>query len=629
MANKLTYSEIIDRANYYREDVGLRELHQAAKNYWYPLFNMSHVPSLPQFFTKGAQMAMNAPDLMTFSQGLLADFDSYQSITNVAAKAETGSPTQAMKDQADKIERFAAVLRSDLSDDGALQRGRLWLMGFSAYAVNILRCTDDGWAVDQPAFDSCYFPVTTIKARPAIMIRDYEMLATKAVNLYTDDLEEKKPGKVNGKWDWVPLSYETPTQYPQSPNHTGGSSKFAEMVRVIWLDDGENIYHVLMNSSASDDPKGEKGGQVVYDTPNLTGGCSGLYVAGASTEMTETIDRIGPCHLPLMQDVLNLNLLTAMEATMMIQARPDLAVEYSPEQIVAATQAGILVPLGEKAVAQNIEVESDGGQSVLHFGGKPIPLAFAPSESRKMLMEQWVNTRDRYYAEWRQPTDQGTVGDARANVYLSATEAIYRRQTTQLKLSDWADTTLVNMALHTIVEREERRKSNEPGYEDDVARQKTYTRHARGGETGGYGELSAGQGVSLTAADLIDFDFDLHIATKAETESDRRARIANGMQEVAWNITAEYQVVEKAYIDATAQYKILAKDLGRRQLRPIATSTLWPIFCHFMLEKYGIDMSAINPGPVPSSAAPAGAGTGPSPMPAPSIPGPGSSGPPQ
>lgn len=598
--SKLSVAEIMERHEYYSADQGLKELHAAAENFWHPLFTMAHTPLLPQFFTKGAMMSMNAPDLRTFMQGLLADYDSYQSITNVAARGKDGGdPTQPMKNQADKLERYASVLKSDFSQDGWLQRDRYWSMGIGPYAVNILRCTDDGFQVDSPSPLSCYHPVGNGEVqRPAMMIRDYEMLASKAIELYTDKDDKKKPGKKNGKaWDWVPLSFEAPTQ----GGKVGSGGKFAEMVRVIWLDDGETIYHVLMNSNSKDATV--EGGKIVYETPNLTGGCSAIMIAGEATPLTEILDRIGPTHMPLMQCVLNLDLLTSMEATMMVQARPDLAVEYSPEQITAMANAGILVPTGENAVAQAIEAESTGGQTVLHFGGKPLALAFAPNESRKMLMEQWVNTRDRYFADWREPTEPSTVSQATVNVYLAARDAVRRRQSTQLKLSDKADTMLINMAFHTIVEREESRKKNEPGYEDDPARQKSYSLHAHGGETGGYGELEAGQSVTITAADLVDFDYTLTVSTTGQTESDRRATMANGMQEVAWGLTALSQVIGKAYVDETAQMKTLAKDAGLRLLRPIAMQALYGIFADKMKFK-GIILPPLTP--------PTGAPTGPS-----------------
>ncbi len=595
---KLTSAEILERHAYYTNDVGLRELHDAARNYWHPLVTTAHVPDLPSFFTKGAMMSMNSPDLQTFMQGLLADFDSYNPIVNVSPHGQDGgNPTQVLKERADKLERFAAVLDRDFDNDGALTRNRIWSMGFSAYAVNILRVTADGWEVDSPAFDSCYFPVGNGACqRPAIMIRDYEVLATRAQELYSDDVQKRKPAKKDGaEWDWVPLSYEVSTQRNAQVMAGGGANKFAELVRIIWLDDGENIYHLLMNRSAADDPKGEAGGLIVYDAPNLTGGCSGLVIAGDATPLTESIDRIGPAHRPLLTDILNLNLLNSMEATMMVQARPDLAVEYSPEQIAAAAAAQILVPVGGQAVMQDIAAESTGGQTLIHLPGRATPLTFAPNESRQILREQWRTDRDRYMGEWREPAQPAVISQATVSVYLAARDAIRRRQSTQLVISDWARTTLVKMALHTIVERETSRAKNEPGFESDSARQKSYTRYARGGEQGAFGELSPGQGATITAADLIDFDYDLKVTTTGQTEADRRSIMTNGMQEVAWGLTSLAQVQDKAYVDGSAQRKALAEDAGLRLLRPIAMQALYGIFADKMRLKGGIVLPPLTP----------------------------------
>lgn len=625
---ELTYDELIERADYYRHDTGLIALHNAARNYWHPLVKGTHRPTLPDFFTRGAMVDMPSPDLDTFMQGLLADFDSYQSITSVSARGvDGGAPTQALMNQAEKIERFATVLFGDLSNGGRLQRSRIWSMGYGPFAVNALRLTTDeegnpDFVVDDCDPFSCYFPVSGSPDRPAIMVRDYEVIASKAIAQYSDKAQKRKPAKnVSGAWDWVALTDDSAAQQPDASPRQGSGKAFAELVRVIWVDDGDNIYHVLMNKTAAEDPEMKSGGKIVYSEPNLTGGCSALIVAGRETPMREVMDRISPAHLPLLTCTYNLNLLTAMRGTRMMQIRPDLAVEYSPEQIQAAVAAGILVPAGQAAVAQSVEIESSGGPVALHYGGKVIPWQFAPNEDMVALAEQWTTTKDRYFADWRQPTDQATVADARVNTYLAATEAIYRRQTTQLKASDWADTMLVKMALNVIKESEERRKGKEPGFESDPARMATYTRYARGGEATSSGEIEAGHGVTLTAKDLEDIDYELSVATKSQTESDRRAVIANGMQEVAWKVTGLRQVIEKAYVDGQSQMQYLAEDNGLQQLEPLATQVLYSTFQQYVQETGGIMLPDLNTLAQPAASG-GGGGTGAAPMQAPSIPGP-------
>lgn len=531
---ELKYAEVSERVEWLESDAGLKELKARAKNSWDPLTKMTYVPNLPDHMTRRITVAMNSPRLIDLRDGLVSDMASYKAIVGVQPFGKNGAPTQEDKDRADTVERGMAVVRARFNEGGKLRTSMLTQQLLGPYFVAIMSVGDPTgdfpWEVLIPDIHSCSFPVKAAPYRPPMMARRYRQLVRDAERAYSQRPRTARYDanlrRRNGKWMWEPLGDDVDSQ--GGSIRTGGDPKYGEECEFIWYDDGEYVYHIALNE--------DKTGEVVYCEKNLVGGCSALVVSGRVTEYRDARDRLGPALMPILQTTLNRNLVRSMRATASMNAKPDVIVEMTPEAFTQARDAGMLT---------QVQLE-EGNPNLVHVGGKPTPWVIQPNLDLDKLDEGWKEEEMEYVSAWKEPTDPSTVSDARANTYLTAVEAIRRRQTPLLKDGDWLEANLLKMVVHSIKE---------------LDREFTFRASSGVGISGG--EMGAGTAVTIGPANL-DFDFDVTVTTKATTDSEMRARHDFLMLKVADGTGTLEEVIEAEYPDATAQIERLAIDSGYR-----------------------------------------------------------------
>jgi hypothetical protein len=533
---ELDYAQVMERWEWLDNDSGLRELQERDRTKWAPLFQQSYKQELPSHMSRGITVAMPSPRLIDMVDGLGADMASYKSIVTVQALGKDGPPNEVDKKRADKVERALSIIRNTFNEGGKLRREMLHLQLVGCFFAAELHVKDAAksnmpWSVEFPDRLSVKFPVKGSPLRPVMAGRKYKQPVREAEKRYSQMPRTKRYKdnltRKNGAWKWEPIADDVNVQ--DGLSRQGGDAKYGEEAEFLRYDDGEYIYHIALNDDG-------KGGEVVYCEPNLTGGCSTLIVCGSPTPYREPKERLGPALKPVMQTVLNRNLLTSIRATRGLNAKPDLTVEMTPEAFESAKDAGML---------QQVQM-AEGVPNMVYVGGKATPWALMPDPDLDALAVQWREEEMEYVSAWKEPTDPDTVGDARANTYLTAVEAIRRRQTPLLKDGDWLETNLLKMVIESI-----RRLGREFHLvaTSDMALSK--------------GEMSAGTAITIGPADL-DFEFEVNVTTKAQTESELRARHDYGMIKVADGTGTLEEVIELEYVDSTAQIQRLAIDAGYR-----------------------------------------------------------------
>src|SRR5690606_23035538 len=91
-------------------------------------------------------------------------------------------------------------------------------------------------------------------------------------------------------------------------------------VEMLWLDDGEYIYHIAQNPGAGLQQNGEEdgtlpGGELLWRQPNPTGRVTAFIIPGNLTPARRPEDRYEPFLLPLMQVVMHMNNIRSTRAT--------------------------------------------------------------------------------------------------------------------------------------------------------------------------------------------------------------------------------------------------------------------------------------------------------------------------
>jgi len=538
---KKNYAEVMEIVSYYENNADLKDLHARARS-WDALTQMRYTAKLPEHMTRGITVDMPSPRLINLRRSLMSTMTSYSSIVTVAPNAD-GTPNGELKTKADKVERGLSVARATWNAGGLLRADEYHQQLLGAYFVGIMSCgdiTEGGmpWTVLRPDPLSCFFPVSGAPDRPKYMARRYTQMVREVQEKYAGvkrtEHEKAKPVKRGGKWDWEPLGADVAKDSGTSSLGTsGGDSKYGDVCEFVWLDDGEYIYHIALNDD-------KKTGEIVFCAPNLVGGCSALVICGDPTPSREVKEMLGPAFKDILQTTLNLNLIRSIRATKSLQAKPDLVVEMTPEAFAIAQDGGLL---------QQVQMEQ-GVPNMISVGGKPVPWKMEPDLDLDKLEANWIAEQAEYINSWREPTDGKTVADTTANAYLTAVESIRMNQTSLLKHADWLEAEFCKMALHSLKE-----------YGRPVAM------YASEAVTMKNGEIAAGGGVVLDPSD-IDFDYTVNVTTKAQTDSDLRAREEHGMWRVSQGIGSREEVVEASYVDSTAQLSKLAKDAAYRYHEP-------------------------------------------------------------
>lgn len=324
--SNLNASEVTEIVN--ALDMDFEVLRADARNR-YDLYALRRDPYVPDEIAREGKLRMLSPLLIHAAQSIRADILMNPTEFTVfpLARERDGSIAQKAEKLAENLERSLAVNWGRLNEGRAIDMDVIWHQLVSPFAVLMLEF-QELFIPDQPEWmdDKAYAklvsdaehthlpwhltvpdPLTCSwvekDGRPVIFARRYKMLVRDLEAAYS-----KAPGSVNPDANLVldgDVLKWVSDDYTRDVSHYKAGFK---EVDVMWLDDGENIYHVCQHP-------GKQVSELLWRGPNPTGRVSAFIVPGNTTPSRKPEDRYEPFLLPLMQSVMQTNNLRSMRAT--------------------------------------------------------------------------------------------------------------------------------------------------------------------------------------------------------------------------------------------------------------------------------------------------------------------------
>lgn len=243
------------------------------------------------------------------------------------AREDNGTISGKMIGLAENLERSLAVIWGRMNEGRRIDREIIWHQLVSPFGVMVLEMNQyeapdqPEWMSDEDYLElsratenefmpwSIYLPDPMTcswlerDGKPVVFVRRYKMLLRDLEGEYskrTGSINPEANLKLDGnQFKWVSDDYTRDSSMVK-----GG---FLE-VEMLWLDDGENIYHVCLNP-------GSKSGQLLWMCPNPTGRVTAFIVPGNLTPSREPHNRYEPFLLSLMNSVSTMNDLRSTRAT--------------------------------------------------------------------------------------------------------------------------------------------------------------------------------------------------------------------------------------------------------------------------------------------------------------------------
>ena len=508
------------------------------------IYNLQMEEDLPEHFTRGPTQAVRVATLNRLASGILADTRAFsRSVTVVPTLPPYTMEAQKGDEQ---VEKWLAMLFARQDEGKRFTQDMRWHLLLDSYCCPLVRCGDpkqpDRWTFEIPEPLTCAFPMRSAPFRPSVFAREYKMLARDVEKRwggergYSDDW--KPYMKADGAWSRCAVTDDYPVDHITHGNLKG----LATEVTIRELDDGENIW--VSVSGGGDKTKDH---MLVSKIKNLTGGCRAVVVSMGATPQRDKY-AYQPGLYPVYQLMLLLNNLRAMRASRSANAKPDVLVNASPEQVAAMGQASGDPAAFMRFVEQVRQFQTEGGPQFIYLPGDAKPWELLPDpELDKMIIdikEELAETVSSY----QQTANEKVIQEANTNVFLPYAENVRNKQAPLLDQTDWATKMLLEMVLHSL-----------SAYGDKVPY------YATGEEVHGeYRSIQRGETVELDAGS-IDLDrIQVRVATQAITAAERRALIQDYAYRESIGVSSHMETLTAGagYSDGQEQAAELAKDAG-------------------------------------------------------------------
>ncbi len=539
----------------------------------YQLYSMIETPALPEHMTRFGQVDVPSPMLIHAASSLRADM--MMNPTEVTATplgaGPNGEVTRAHRDKADNLEKVGAILWGRLNDGREIDASTIWHQLVSPYGAMILHCTDVempqepesdaeykkamdewerarfNWWVETPDPLTTFFPVNGLARTPVIAARRYTQLVMETEKLYSRRRGEYRSADLRmneyGRFDFVPISDDS--QVTES-RYVSGKGIF-EVCEMLWLDDGQNIYHVALNKVPRGRKPGSAGGVIVSKTPNLTGGCSVIIVPGNPVPLRAAVDHFEPFLWPLMQVIKNINRIRSMRATTSQNiTHPQSHMPLSPEVIKARGDAGVT------GLPDPLTWE-EGFAATPYTWAEAKAWPTGTDQDMDKLEQSFWQELPRYLPSTLELLDPQVLSQSTATAFLNVVESTIRRLGPMTALYDRGIAETLKKVFYSIRHH----------YKDD------YWYFAEGGEMYGQGKsLTRGAAFKLGPDDL-DFPFTLRVTTRSMTQAQAHAQFQAWAEKYAAGISTREEGLDAAnYTDKAAQIKALAIDSAVEELTP-------------------------------------------------------------
>lgn len=341
-----SFSEIVEIATALERE--FEQLREDARNR-YGIYTLRNEPVLPEDIAREGQVNILSGLVIKSAHSIRSDLLSNPTEFSVVPLGRDQYGRVPVKDQkkSDTLERTLAAIWARMNEGRWVDSEIIWHQLMSPFGVIILNTvdldlpdqgdmTDDEystkidqimanyvpWSIEVPDPLTCAFYEKN--GKPTLFIRRYKAIVRDVQNTYSKNRGSPQPDKNlrlnKGNWEFLSDDYER-QDFKQV-----ASDEFRE-VEMIWMDNGEMIYHVVLN------PEDGKG-QIVWSGKNPFGRVSAFIVHGSTSALRDPEDRFEPFLWPLIQVVKDINYVRTMRATASRNlAGPNNYIPLTPEMI--------------------------------------------------------------------------------------------------------------------------------------------------------------------------------------------------------------------------------------------------------------------------------------------------------
>ncbi len=573
----LTAAQVKETVDWLEHDSDHVKMREAAKSR-HDLVNMLKVPEMPEHITRGVGVAEPSPILIWLRDNIAADLLPYPTDKTVTP---FGTNTD-MQEQADKIEKWLALFHIRVDEAKRITSDGRDHQMLSPYFAMILRCgamdEDFPWSIEIPDPDTCYFAIERAPFRPPVFGRRFKQLVRDAEKAYSGKKNYKNGTWDNkaGLWQFMNGEWRMGSDHPVtgSPSNPAGSDRFV-MKEFYELHEDEMVYIVGEGDEG-------KNPEILWQGKSWTGGPSVVIGTGTYSSVGPVSERLRPMFWPAMQAVNAINRIRALRASRSEANKPDMLVERTPEQAMAASATGNMPGLQAED-----QVLNNGGPSLVYVNGKSTPWNMEPDPDLDKREQSWWTELNRYIDSISEVTEPEVIKDVGVNSYLTNLESRKRKRAPMLANLDWCWNEIFKMAIRSIGEY----GKEFPLYatSDDI--------HVK---------LKKGQSETIGPKDVADFEksFWLSTETRSTTEAEKRARIQDWVYNKQIGIATQIEGVDIAYQDRMRQVEQLFIDLGVSANQDWVKAQVVTQTQERIRLRGGVDIGGVGAPPVPQGPPP-------------------------
>ena len=562
-----SYSEITEQASAIFNS--FKDLHDDARRR-YSLYTLRRSPVIAEDIAREGQVNVLSPLIIHSAHTIRADLmmNPTEFMVTPLARDTGGSIIKDHVRKGDNLEKALAILWSQVNEGRRVDREIIWHQLVSPFGVMVLeaeepRYPDQGnlsndeylnlierhklemlpWNISTPDPTTCAF--TEYRGKPTVFVRKYKQLVRDVERNYSrrkstphHDADLKLGSDGVFKWEKISEDYDR-SSYRQGVNSI-------REVEMVWLDDGENIYHVALN------PGAPQTGTVVWEGKNPFGRVSAFIVGSNVTPMRNPEDRWEPYLWPLMQTVEQLNVIRTTRATAARnESGPDDYIVMDPQTIQLFEKMGKELPMFQQFKRNNNEVpylygkmESRVSQTSIDFDKLEMRLN---EDLQRFLPSSFVNV-----------LDPAVIKAATASAILNAAEAGLRMYGPLMSAYDAQIKEVMEAILHCA---EFHFKGEE------------FSFYSSGEEMARGKNIKAGSGYALSDKNL-DFPYRLTVKTRSMTQAQASAQYDLALKQrtlpdgTPGPVTLGDLIDAANYSDKAAQLEAIASEQILRSIDP-------------------------------------------------------------
>lgn len=538
LLKKLTGEEASKEVDALFQSAPMQAYHRAIPNYR-ALTLVRLDPDLPEDFARGVTGSLHSTRIFRIAQRIKSKAAGYPRFTDAIARSlRTGVPTQALMDKADRLGRTLTALNAELDAGMRVSndtRDFQFIDGWTAWQLHKRKQPDGTFKFEVEVCDPLTCAFTEMSGgtyRPKRFARKLRMTVERVKAAYGKYGELKVK---NGVPDWTPISVARPEEDGPATAATGNGQQDdnkpdAELLVKIY-DDGCHIYHVVCDSNG-------KSPQRVWCQRNTTHkpGEAPEYFAAAVVVPGNTVayggdgEKMLPVLWGIENIVNNLNLVNDIRMTTAMRHRPGTQIviaDKTPEEIERLKELQAIRPAAA----------TDGTDVLVYAAGDKVqPWEVVSNDDLDKIIAQQTDELNAAEAELLVQTDPEVVAQASATAFHLSTGAVETQQTNWLQNGDFAWAHVGQMICNDA-------QNNDDEY-SYVAPSELLRSDSKSVEKGAM--------LKLSPADL-DFDYDVSVATRQETEDQKNKRFLNEVFKYDKGFTTFLNVIKADTVDPMAR----------------------------------------------------------------------------